>query len=82
MKAMTWRGGNHFTHDEVPDPVAQPGFVIVEIDTTGICGTDVHITQGLFPAIPDTILGHEGAGVIVEVGEGVSSPTASGSASS
>ncbi len=72
MKAMTWHGGNHFTHDEVPDPVAEQGFVVVEIDTTGICGTDVHITQGLFPSEPPAILGHEGAGTIVDVGEGVS----------
>lgn len=72
MKAMTWHGGNCFTHDEVPDPVAKSGFVVVKIDTTGICGTDVHITQGLFPSEPPAILGHEGSGVIVEVGEGVS----------
>ena len=72
MKAMTWHGGNYFTHDEVPDPVAKPGFVVVKIDTTGICGTDVHITQGLFPSDPPAILGHEGSGVIVDVGEGVS----------
>ena len=71
MKAMTWHGGNHFTHDEVPDPVAKPGFVVVKIDTTGICGTDVHITQGLFPSDPPSILGHEGTGIIVEVGDGV-----------
>ena len=72
MKAMTWHGGNHFTLDDVPDPEVNPGFVLVKIDTTGICGTDVHITQGLFPSEPPAILGHEGTGVIVEVGEGVS----------
>jgi 2-desacetyl-2-hydroxyethyl bacteriochlorophyllide A dehydrogenase len=72
MKAMTWHGGNHFTLDDVPDPEVNPGFVVVEIDTTGICGTDVHITQGLFPSEPPAILGHEGTGVIVEVGDGVS----------
>jgi 2-desacetyl-2-hydroxyethyl bacteriochlorophyllide A dehydrogenase len=71
MKAMTWHGGARFTHDDVPDPEASSGFVVVEIDTTGICGTDVHITQGLFPQEPPKILGHESSGVIVEVGEGV-----------
>ena len=71
MKAMTWQGGNRFTHNDVPDPVAEPGFVVVKMDTTGICGTDVHATQGLFPWYPPQILGHEGSGVIVEVGEGV-----------
>ncbi len=72
MKAMTWRGGNYFTHDDVPDPEPSPGYVVVKIDTTGICGTDVHITQGLFPSDCPKILGHEGSGVIVDVGEGVS----------
>ncbi len=72
MKAMTWHGGARFTHDDVPDPEAAPGYVVVEIDTTGICGTDVHITQGLFPSDAPKILGHEGSGVIVDVGEGVS----------
>ena len=72
MKAMTWHGGAKFTHDDVPDPEVKPGFVVVEIDTVGICGTDVHITQGLFPQEPPKILGHEGSGVIVDVGDGVS----------
>ena len=73
MKAMTWHGGANFTYDDVPDPEPVPGYVVVKIDTTGICGTDVHITQGLFPSDPPSILGHEGSGTIVAVGEGVSS---------
>ncbi len=72
MKAMTWHGGARFTLDDVPDPENKPGFVVVEIDTVGICGTDVHITQGLFPQEPPKILGHEGSGTIVAVGDGVS----------
>ena len=71
MKAMTWQGGNRFTHDDVPDPSAEPGYVVVKMDTTGICGTDVHATQGLFPWYPPQIMGHEGSGIIMEVGEGV-----------
>ncbi|MDJ0745874.1 MAG: S-(hydroxymethyl)glutathione dehydrogenase/class III alcohol dehydrogenase [Xenococcaceae cyanobacterium MO_167.B27] len=52
----------------------QPGEVLVEIKATGVCHTDAYTLsgadpEGLFP----TILGHEGAGVIVEVGEGVKS---------
>ena len=52
----------------------RPGEVMVEIKATGICHTDEFTLsgadpEGLFPAI----LGHEGAGVVVEVGEGVSS---------
>ncbi len=72
MKAMTWHGGANFTYDDIPDPEASLGMVVVKIDTTGICGTDVHITQGLFPQEPPKVLGHESSGVIAEVGEGVS----------
>ena len=43
--------------------------VLVKIDTVGVCGTDVHITQGLFPSAPPKVLGHEGSGIIVEVGK-------------
>lgn len=68
MKASTWHGGNSFTLDDIPDPQPAPDAVVVQIDTTGICGTDVHITQGLFPSEPPKVLGHEAAGTIVEVG--------------
>ncbi|MDA1280735.1 MAG: alcohol dehydrogenase catalytic domain-containing protein [Chloroflexi bacterium] len=71
MRLMTWHGGEKFSLDQVPDPEARPGKVVVKIDSVGVCGTDVHITQGLFPSIPPKVLGHEGAGIIVEVGEGV-----------
>ncbi len=71
MRLMTWHGGDKFTLDTVPDPVAREGRVVVKIDTIGVCGTDVHITQGLFPSTPPKVLGHEGSGVIVEVGSGV-----------
>ncbi len=71
MRLMTWHGGDKFTLDQVPDPEARPGRVVVKVDTIGVCGTDVHITQGLFPSTPPKVLGHEGSGVIVDVGEGV-----------
>lgn len=71
MRLMTWRGGGKFTLDQVSDPEARPGRVVVKVDTVGVCGTDVHITQGLFPSTPPRVLGHEGSGVIVDVGEGV-----------
>ena len=69
MRVATWRGGAAFTIDEVPDPVPGPGEVLLEVETVGICGTDVHITQGLFPATPPAVLGHEFAGVIVDAGD-------------
>jgi L-iditol 2-dehydrogenase len=72
VKAATWRGGARFTIDEVTEPVAGPGQVVVDVHTAGICGTDIHATQGLFPWTPPLILGHEYTGVVREVGRGVS----------
>lgn len=72
MKANTWLGGDQFEVSEVPDPVAGPDQVVVRVDTVGVCGTDVHITQGLFPSTPPKVLGHEGSGEIIEVGKNVS----------
>lgn len=71
MKAMTWLGEDRFELGEVPDPSPGAGEVVARVDTVGVCGTDVHITQGLFPSTPPAILGHEASGVIIEVGEGV-----------
>ena len=48
MKVTTWRGEAEFTIDEVPMPELEPGLAIVKVDSAGVCGTDVHVTQGLF----------------------------------
>lgn len=68
---MTWLGEDRFRLDEVSDPEPGPGEVVVRVDTVGVCGTDVHITQGLFPSTPPAVLGHEASGEIVAVGDGV-----------
>ena len=53
--------------------VAQPTDAIVRIMTTTICGTDLHILKGDVPTVTDgRILGHEGVGIVEEVGAGVS----------
>ena len=72
MKVATWRGGSRFSLDEAAEPVAGPGQVVVDVAAAGICGTDVHATQGLFPWTPPMVLGHEYSGVVREVGRGVS----------
>ena len=71
MRVSTWQGGSEFTLDEVPDPVPGKGQVLVAVDTAGICGTDVHATQGLFPWKPPLVMGHEYTGRVVDVGPGV-----------
>ena len=73
MKVATWRGEANFTIDEAPDPVPEAGQVVVKVDTVGICGSEVHMTQGLFPGEPPRILGHEFSGVVVETGAGIDS---------
>jgi propanol-preferring alcohol dehydrogenase len=62
--------------EEVADPRPGPGEVVVETRTCGLCGTDLHLCNGLayVPRLPH-ILGHEPAGVVAELGEGVSGVT-------
>lgn len=72
MRVATWRGGERFTIDEVAEPVARAGQVLVEVRAAGICGTDVHTVQGLFPRPAPMVLGHEYTGVVRAVGRGVS----------
>ncbi len=58
----------------MPDPkIVDPSDVIVRVDTTTICGTDLHILKGDVPAVTDgRVLGHEGVGTITEIGSAVS----------
>jgi L-iditol 2-dehydrogenase len=72
VKAATWRGGPRFTLDDVSEPAPGPGQALVAVHAAGICGTDVHATQGLFPWSPPLVMGHEYTGVVQEVGRGVS----------
>jgi 2-desacetyl-2-hydroxyethyl bacteriochlorophyllide A dehydrogenase len=72
MKLATWRGATKFTIDEVPDPAPGPGQALVAVHAAGICGTDIHATQGLFPWKPPLVMGHEYTGVVQDVGRGVS----------
>jgi L-iditol 2-dehydrogenase len=71
MKVATWRGEARFTLDEVPEPAPRAGEVLVAVHTAGICGSDIHATQGLFPATPPRVMGHEYSGVVLDAGRGV-----------
>ena len=70
MKALVYHGPNQKSWEEVPDAkIIDATDVIVAVDTTTICGTDLHILKGDVPAVTDgRILGHEGIGTITEVG--------------
>lgn len=56
---------------EVQEPVAGPGDVKIRVCAAGVCGTDVHIYHGRYPVRPPIILGHEFAGTIAQLGDGV-----------
>ncbi len=79
QKGAVMRGKDRMIVKEMPMPVAAPGRVIVKLEYVGICGSDVHYyhtgTCGPFKVDlnEDFMLGHECAGVVAEVGEGVKS---------
>ena len=72
--AVAWKAAEPLTIETIDIEGPKPGEVLVEIKATGICHTDAYTLsgadpEGLFPAI----LGHEGAGIVREVGAGVTS---------
>lgn len=71
MKALVLTQYNQFEYRDVPQPAAGPGEVLVAVKACGICGSDVHGMDGSSGRrIPPIIMGHEAAGVIVELGPG------------
>jgi alcohol dehydrogenase len=73
MQAMVYHGPGKVAWEEVPDPeLTDEGDAIVRVDTTTICGTDLHILKGDVPECRQgLILGHEAVGIVDEVGAGV-----------
>ena len=70
MKAVVWHGQRDVRVDEVPDPaIEQPTDVIVQVTSSGICGSDLHLYEVLSPFMEEgDILGHEPMGVVTDVG--------------
>jgi alcohol dehydrogenase len=73
MKALTYGGPGVRAWETVPDPsVDEPADIVVEIGSSTICGTDLHILKGDVPTVePGRILGHEAIGTVVETGSAV-----------
>ena len=73
MKALVYHGPHDKAWEDVPDATVQePTDAVVRVDTTTICGTDLHILQGDVPAVTDgRILGHEAVGTVTGVGDAV-----------
>jgi alcohol dehydrogenase len=74
VKALVYHGPKQRSWDTVPDPkIEAAGDIVVKVDSTTICGSDLHILKGDVPeTTPGTVLGHEAIGTVIEVGSGVS----------
>jgi threonine dehydrogenase-like Zn-dependent dehydrogenase len=73
MKAITFQGSGNMEVETVPDPqIINPRDAIVQITSTCICGSDLHMYDGFIPTVrKGDIFGHEFMGHVVEVGPGV-----------
>jgi alcohol dehydrogenase len=73
MRGLVYHGPGERRWESVPDPsILEPTDAIVRIDSSTICGTDLHILGGDVPEVkPGTVLGHEAVGTVVEIGAAV-----------
>ena len=73
MKAICWNGKEDVRVERVNDPaILNPRDAIIRVTRTAICGSDLHLYDGVIPTMePGDILGHEFMGEVVEVGPGV-----------
>jgi alcohol dehydrogenase len=73
MKALVYHGPGGKAWEDVDRPsIAADTYAVVRVDTTTICGTDLHILKGDVPAMVDgRIIGHEAVGTVAELGPGV-----------
>ena len=73
MKALVFHGQGSKSWTDVPDAqLVDPTDVVVRVDTTTICGTDLHILKGDVPAVTaGRVLGHEAVGTVTEIGSAV-----------
>jgi threonine dehydrogenase-like Zn-dependent dehydrogenase len=72
VKALVWRGPNWMTVDDVPEPRPKAGEAVVHTEAAGICGSEIESYLGMMSnRMPPLVMGHEFAGTVTEVGEGV-----------
>src|ERR687883_736856 len=69
--AILWEQGAPLSVEEAELEAPRAGEVLVEVRAAGVCHSDLHPARGDWPARTPLVLGHEGAGVVREVGEGV-----------
>src|SRR5690554_2120879 len=75
MKAVCWYGKEDVRVENVPDPeIVNPHDAILRVTSTAICGSDLHLYNGVIPTLQKgDVLGHEFMGEVVEVGSAVNS---------
>ncbi len=71
MKALVYKQPGDVRVEEREIPAPKPGEALIRVAAAGLCGTDRHIADGSYRGAPGIVLGHELAGVVVEVGLGV-----------
>src|SRR2546425_3560153 len=69
--AILWEQGQPLSVEPAELGVPGPGEVLVEVKAAGVCHSDLHPARGDWPMRLPVVLGHEGAGVVQEVGPGV-----------
>ncbi len=74
MRAVVFRAVGEVGVDDLPDPsIEEPGDAVVDVTLTAVCGSDLHAYHGKLPMVSGESLGHEGVGVVREVGQSVRS---------
>jgi len=71
VRAAVVREYNKLAIETIELDAPQTGEVLVRVHTAGVCHSDLHTYRGEMPGKPPLVLGHEGAGVVVDVGAGV-----------
>lgn len=72
MRAMVIKEFNQpWVLEEIASPKPAPGQVLIRVQYSGLCGTDIHVHHGYFPVTPPIVAGHEPVGEVVELGAGV-----------
>ncbi len=74
MNAVVYKGEREVAIEEVEEPeIEHPNDVVIDITTTCICGSDLHMYEGRTAAEPGLVFGHENLGIVTEIGDAVSS---------
>jgi 2-desacetyl-2-hydroxyethyl bacteriochlorophyllide A dehydrogenase len=70
MRAVTYQAPGEVRVDEKPDPeISDPGDVVVAVEATGVCGSDLHLYHGRIQIEPGFTLGHEYVGTVLAAGD-------------